>query len=158
MPDHPSGGLALVSFRSAWLKNDLLMPTAPAGRRRCRGTTADRLVGRVSHNEPTLLRTSINKSRLVMRRWLRDISCGHRVILPSRDCFKRHRPRRLREARTSGVISQLVAVFQSSVRSRLDQKSRWWRRSENSGTSSQETRAPLRTVRVLHGGLYPDPC
>ena len=84
------------------------------------GATADSLVCRISHNEPALLRTSINKSRLVMRRWLRDMSCGHRVNLPSRECLKRQRVRRLRDARTSGVISRPVAVFQSSVRSRLD--------------------------------------
>jgi hypothetical protein len=99
-------------------KDHLLMPRAPAGRFRGRRATADRLVCRISHDEPALPRSDINKWGVVMRRWLRDISCGHRVNLPSRGCLKRQRPRCLRDACTSSAISRLVVVFLSSVRTR----------------------------------------
>ncbi len=124
----PSGGLALVPLRSAGLKDNLLMPSTPTGRRRCRSTTADRLVRRFRHNEATLLRPNINKSRLVMRRRLRDMGCGHLGNLPARDCFKYQRPPRLRDARPSGVISRPVAVCQSSGRARPDYISRGGKR------------------------------
>ena len=53
------------------------MPRAPAGRFRGRRATADRLVGRISHDEPALPRSDINKWGVVMRRWLRDMVYGH---------------------------------------------------------------------------------
>ena len=53
------------------------MPRAPAGRFRGRRATADRLVCRISHDEPALPRSDINKWGVVMRRWLRDMVYGH---------------------------------------------------------------------------------
>ena len=73
-----SSGLALVSLGSARHKHEFPVPGAPAGRLGGRRAAADRLISyRIGDDEPALPRTGIHKSRLITRRRLRDIVCGH---------------------------------------------------------------------------------
>ena len=82
IPTASSSGLALVSLGPARHKHDFPVLGALAGRLGRGRTTADSLVSpRISHDEPALPRAGIHKSRLITRRRLRDIACGHRSEL-----------------------------------------------------------------------------
>jgi len=63
---------------SARYKHHLSVPRAPTRRLGRRRAAADRLVGgRIGHDVPALPCADINKSRLITRRRLRDMGCGH---------------------------------------------------------------------------------
>ncbi len=75
--DCPLGCPPPISISLTLHKDDLLMPRAPAGRFRGRRAAADRLICRISHDEPTLPRSGINKRDMVTCRRLRDMIYGH---------------------------------------------------------------------------------